>query len=200
MRAVFFYDTIKIMNKKHTILVMMGGPGVGKGTFSKMLITRHPFIHIEAGQLLRSEPADSVIGRLISAGNLVPDDLVCDLIRNKINNNSDIILDGFPRTLGQATWLVKNYSATHDIHVLYFDAPDNILVERIQKRIRDGSHRRDDSNLSIIRHRLENFHAITMPAIEWLRTAPGIKFSEIDANGDTSDNFRDILSALPQYR
>ena len=200
MQAVFFYDTIRPMAKKKTIIVMMGGPGVGKGTFSQMLMQRHPFNYIEAGAMLRAEPADSEIGRLISVGNLVPDDLVCDLIRDKINSSSDIILDGFPRTIGQATWLAENYAKTHDIHILYFYAPDSVLIERIKKRIRDGSHRRDDSNISIIRHRLDNFHTITMPAIQWLRTAPGIKFSEIDADGDVSDNFCDILSALPQYK
>lgn len=174
---------------------MMGGPGVGKGTFSIMLMALHPYNHIEAGALLRAEPADSEIGRLISAGNLVPDNLVCDLMTKKITN-TDIILDGFPRTLVQAKWLVQNYANKFDIHVLYLATDEQTLIARIQKRVREGAKRADDVTLDIIRHRLDNFQRITMPAVEWLRTAPGIKFSEINAAGDARDNFSEIISAL----
>ena len=174
---------------------MMGGPGVGKGTFSKMLMARHPYTHIEAGALLRTEPSDSEIGQLISAGNLVSDELVCDLMAQKITNN-DIILDGFPRTLGQAKWLVQNYANKFNIHVLYLATDEQTLISRIQKRVRDGTKRADDSTMDIIRHRLENFRKITLPAVEWLRTAPGIRFSEINAAGDANDNFAEIKTAL----
>lgn len=174
---------------------MMGGPGVGKGTFSKMLMETHPYKYIEAGALLRAEPIDSEIGKLISAGNLVPDKLVCDLMTQKITNH-DIILDGFPRTIGQAQWLIHNYAKKYNIHVLYLATDEQTLVARINKRIREGSHRRDDANPNIIHHRLENFQQITMPAVKWLRTAHGIKFSEINAAGDASDNFTEIISAL----
>ncbi len=174
---------------------MMGGPGVGKGTFSDMLMARRPFKHVEAGALLRAMPADSEIGRLISGGDLVPDNLVCDLMVAQITDD-DIILDGFPRTIGQAKWLVKNYADKYDIHVLFFDATDETLICRIKKRIHKGSVRSDDSAMQIILHRLENFHKTTMPAIDCLRTAPGIRFSEIDAAGDVNDNFQDISNAL----
>ncbi len=184
------------MTNKKQIIVMMGGPGVGKGTFSQMLISYHPYKHIEAGAMLRAEPAESKIGKLISAGNLVPDKLVCDLIAPTLTDDTDIILDGFPRTLAQAKWLVKNYANKFDIHILYLATDEQTLIARIQKRIRGGSHRADDSAMSIIHHRLENFRRITMPAVEWLRTAPGIKFSEINAAGDVNDNFAEICDAL----
>lgn len=190
-----FCDKIMNMTNKKQIIVMMGGPGVGKGTFSDMLMARRPFKHVEAGALLRAMPADSEIGKLISAGDLVPDNLVCDLMVAQITDN-DIIMDGFPRTIGQAKWLVKNYSDKYYIHVLFFSATDETLICRIKKRVYEGSMRSDDSAMQIITHRLENFHKTTMPAVEWLRTAPGITFSEIDATGDVDDNFRDIYNAL----
>ncbi len=183
------------MTDKKQIIVMMGGPGVGKGTFSKMLMTRHTFKHIEAGALLRAEPSDSKIGKLISTGNLVPDKLVCNLMTQKITDH-DIILDGFPRTIGQAKWLVKNYADKFNIHVLYLATDEQTLIARINKRVRDGTKRADDTTMDIIRHRLENFQHITMPAVEWLRTAHGITFSEINAAGDVNDNFAEIVSAL----
>ena len=183
------------MSTKKQIIVMMGGPGVGKGTFSGMLMAHHTYKHIEAGAILRAMPADSQIGKLIAEGNLVPDKMVCDLMAKKFVD-SDMILDGFPRTLRQAQWLVKNYADNYDIHVLYLNTDDNTLIERIQKRVHNGSNRSDDSAMQIIKRRLQNYHEITMPAIEWLRNAPGIKFSEIDATGDEQDNFRDISLAL----
>lgn len=175
---------------------MMGGPGVGKGTFSRMLMDTHPYKHIEAGAILRAEPSDSEIGKLISAGNLVPDKLVCDLMVPLLTGKNDIILDGFPRTLGQAKWLVQNYADKFDIHVLYLNTDEQTLIYRIQKRIHEGTKRADDATIEIIRHRLDNFRRITLPAVEWLRAAPDIKFSEINAAGDASDNFAEITTAL----
>ena len=175
---------------------MMGGPGVGKGTFSRMLMDTHPYKYIEAGAILRTEPADSEIGKLISVGNLVPDKLVCDLMMPLLTGKNDIILDGFPRTLGQAKWLVQNYASKYNIHILYLATDEQTLISRIQKRVREGTKRADDATIEIIKHRLENFRQITLPAIEWLRTAPGINFSEINAAGAASDNFTEITAAL----
>ena len=177
---------------------MMGGPGVGKGTFSRMLMAHRQYKHIEAGAILRAEPADSKIGKLISAGNLVPDELVCDLIAPLLTDKNDIILDGFPRTIGQAKWLVQNYADKFDIHILYLATDNATLITRIQKRVHDGAKRADDATMDIIRHRLENFKRITLPAVNWLRNAPGIKFSEINAAGDASDNFAEIIAALSE--
>ena len=177
---------------------MMGGPGVGKGTFSHMLMDTHPYKHIEVGAMLRAMPADSEIGKLISVGNLVPDKLVCDLMAPMLTGKNDIILDGFPRTLGQAKWLIQNYADKFNIHVLYLNTDEQTLITRIQKRVREGTKRADDATMDIIRHRLENFKHITLPAVEWLRNAAGINFSEINATGDTSDNFAKILFTLEQ--
>ncbi|MDW2974620.1 MAG: nucleoside monophosphate kinase [Alphaproteobacteria bacterium] len=184
------------MTNKKQIIVMMGGPGVGKGTLSQMLLNLRPYKHIEAGAILRALPSDSEICKLISAGNLVPDELICAMIAPQITEHSDMILDGFPRTIGQAKWLVEKYANKYDIQILYMYTNEETLIARIQKRARSGSCRADDSALEIIRNRLNNFNKTTMPAVEWLRTAPGIKFSPIDANGDENSNFAQIIAAL----
>jgi adenylate kinase family enzyme len=184
------------MNSKKQMIVMIGGPGVGKGTFSRMLMDTHTYEHIEAGAILRAEPADSEIRKIISTGNLVPDKLICDLMVPLLTGKNDIIMDGFPRTLGQAKWLVKNYADKFNIHVLYLNTDEQTLIARIQKRVREGTKRADDATIEIIRHRLDNFRQITLPAVKWLRTAPGIKFSEINAAGAASDNFAEITTTL----
>lgn len=181
---------------KPQMLVLMGGQGVGKGTFSKMLQEIHNYDHIETGAILRALPKDSEIGKLIAGGNLIPDEKIMELVQSTIKPNQDVILDGFPRTTAQAQWLVKQYSEKFDIHVLYLDVPQEIMVQRIQKRIREGGGRADDANEEAIKKRLSTFWNTTVPAIDWLRTANGIKFSDVDVTGEVNQNFAEIKKAL----
>lgn len=176
----------------------MGGPGTGKGTFSRLLRKMHPeYTHIETGAILRAQPDGSPIRTAIAAGNLIPDELVCDIVTDTLTKTSgDIILDGFPRTLFQAQWLVKNYATKYDIHVIYLNVPDEIMIKRINKRKSEGSTRRDDSNTDIVCHRIGAFHSTTMPAIKWLSGAGDITFSDIDSSEHESANFARILAAL----
>ena len=184
------------MTNKHQMILMMGGQGVGKGTFSRMLMAQQPYKHIETGAILRSMPADSDVVKMISAGNLVPDELLFDIMKHEIPDNMDVILDGFPRKISQAKWLVENYADKFDIYALYLSVPTEVLIQRINKRIREGGNRTDDASPEIIRKRLDNYFKITMPAIDWLRNAQNVHFSEIDARGDINDNFSDIMTAL----
>ena len=70
------------------------------------------------------------------------------------------------------------------------------MLARIQKRINAGGGRADDADAAAVRRRLDTFWNVTMPAIEWLRTAPGIKFSDVDVTGEVDDNFNRILAAM----
>jgi adenylate kinase len=95
-------------------LILLGAPGAGKGTQSKFISTRYGIPQISTGDLLRENvrngtelgmKAKSVMER----GELVPDDLVQDMLAKRIETGNDtdrgFILDGFPRTLAQAKWL-----------------------------------------------------------------------------------------------
>ena len=180
------------------MIVMMGGPGTGKGTFSRMLHNIHPeYTHIETGAMLRAEPEGSAIRMAIASGNLLPDKMVCDLIAATITQTpGNIILDGFPRTIGQAKWLIKNYASKYNIHIIYLNVSDEIMIKRINKRHTEGSTRKDDSNIDIVRHRIEAFHETTMPAIQWLARVGDITFSDVDSNEEESANFNRITSTL----
>ncbi len=178
------------------MIVLMGGQGVGKGTFSKMLRERHDYNYIETGAMFRSLPADSAIAKIIAAGSLVPDEELFKLVASKITGDKDLLIDGFPRTTPQAQWLVKNYADKFAIHILYLNVPEEIMIKRINKRIHEGGGRADDADTAAVRRRLDTFWHITMPAIEWLRTAPGIKFSDVDVTGPVDENFARILAAM----
>lgn len=181
---------------KPVMIVLMGGQGVGKGTFSAMLKDLHEYVHIEMGGILRTLPKESEIAQIMARGELVPDEKILQLIQSKIPTNKDIILDGFPRTMDQAKWLITNYADIFNIHVIYLDVPEEIMISRIQKRIREGGGRQDDANEEAIKKRLNTFWKVTVPVINWLSTVKEIKFSDVDVTGDINDNFARIREAL----
>ncbi|MBQ6736368.1 MAG: nucleoside monophosphate kinase [Alphaproteobacteria bacterium] len=183
---------------KPKMILMMGGQGVGKGTHARRLIARYGYGYIETGAILRSLPPESPVAQIMARGELVPDNELFGVIDDAIKNTSgDIILDGFPRTLPQAGWLIKNYADRFDIRVIYMNVPEEIMLARIEKRIREGGGRADDADSAIVRRRLDSFWRITMPAIEWLRTAPGVNFADVDVTDENPDiNFERISAAL----
>ena len=92
-------------------IVLLGPPGCGKGTQSKLLVEKDNFVQLSTGDLLRSETSDnsdSDLGKkvkyLMESGELVPDDIVIDIIMNKVEEykHKSIVFDGFPRNLKQA--------------------------------------------------------------------------------------------------
>ncbi len=182
---------------KSKMILMMGGQGVGKGTHARRLVARDGYGYVETGAILRGLPPESIVAQIMARGELVPDADLFELVANAIDGVGDIILDGFPRTLPQAQWLVKNYAEKFDIRVIYMDVPESIMLARIEKRIREGGGRADDADANVVRRRLDSFWRITMPAIDWLRTAPGVKFADVDVTDDNPDvNFERISRAL----
>jgi len=183
---------------KPKMILMMGGQGVGKGTHARRLIARDGYGYIETGAILRALPPETVVAQIMSRGELVPDADLFGVVADAIaTTDGDIILDGFPRTLPQAQWLVKNYADKFDVRVIYMNVPESIMLARIEKRIREGGGRADDADAAIVRRRLDSFWKITMPAIDWLRTAPGIRFADVDVSAEDPDiNFVKISNAL----
>ena len=131
MSGFFFYGIIFSMKN---IIVLMGGQGVGKGTFAKMLRERHEYKYIETGKMLRDAAAtDKEIADIMARGELLSFETLIRLVAENISDNSDILMDGFPRTLDQAKWLVDNYADKFNITIIYLNVPEEIMVKRIQK-------------------------------------------------------------------
>ena len=183
---------------KNKMIVLMGGQGVGKGTFAKILREEHNYNYIETGAMLRSLPADSEIAKIMARGELVPDEMFLQLVADKLSQGGDILMDGFPRTLAQAQWLIESYAEIFDIHVLYLNVPEDIMLARIQKRINQGGGRADDADAAAVRRRLDTFWKTTMPAIEWLKTVSNIHFSDLDVTGTVDENMAVINKALAE--
>ena len=179
------------------MIVFISGQGTGKGTFCKMLMEQGNYNYIETGAIFRNLPADSEIAQMISRGELVPDSELFKLMGSKIIDGKDILLDGFPRTLGQAQWLTQTYANKFDVRILYLNIPRELMLQRIQKRINEGVGRADDADDAAVEKRLNSYFNTTMPAVEWLREQDGIKFSEVDVSSiDVNENFAAVENAL----
>lgn len=182
---------------KPNMIVFMGGQGSGKGTFANLMLKQHDFNYVEAGAILRAMPSDSEIAKKISRGELLIDAELCPIIAKHITTDKDVILDGVPRTLGQAHWFIENYADKFNIKVIFLNIPESTMIAHIQKRIREGCGRKDDADSAAVQKRIAAFKSTTMPAIKWLSQQPNIKFYDIKLPSDDIDiNFNHILKTI----
>ena len=162
-----------------TKIVLLGPPGCGKGTQSKLLVEKNNFVQLSTGDLLRSETSNSnsdlgkKVKYLMETGALVPDDIVIDIIVNKVkeHKNKSIVFDGFPRNLKQAEALdssLEDVSIKLD-HAIFFQIDFKILEERINNRISEtkGKEQRKDDNAETLLNRIEVFKTSTLPIVRY---------------------------------
>ena len=161
---------------KKTNIVLFGPPGAGKGTQSKFLNERYGLHHVSTGDLLQGEiQAETPLGlqaqELMSAGELVPDDLVVGMIRNLLEDNPDaqgFIFDGFPRTRAQAEALDETLIRIGDpiSLMLALEVPEEDLVKRLLGR-GATSGRPDDKSEEVVRKRIREYEKKTAPLKEF---------------------------------
>jgi adenylate kinase len=159
-------------------IVILGPPGAGKGTQAKLISAETGIPHIATGDMLREAiAAETEMGlrvkSIYDAGDLVPDDLMIDLIRERLGVSDTFdgfILDGFPRTVAQTVALDRMLEEIDRelLAVLHFQVRDQLAVERLHVRsLQEG---RTDDTPEIIGHRLEVFHQQTEPVVEYYRS------------------------------
>lgn len=132
------------MNKSN-IVILLGPPGAGKGSLSKLLIKQFGWIQLSTGNLCREHILNkSEIGQeidlIIKSGKLISDDLVVqmveDWLRFRLSENSSIVFDGFPRTIDQAKALDKILSKVNafNLNIIKLEASDEDLITRLKSR------------------------------------------------------------------
>ena len=184
-------------------MLLLAPPGAGKGTQGERLADRLGVQHVSAGELLRAAArAGTPAGRQIAAyqqrGDLVPDAIVFDVLTPAVVAavaGGGYILDGFPRTLPQATaaaTLGTRLGLTLQAAV-YLYAPEAVLVQRLLGRA--GQEGRSDDTSAVIRHRLEVFATTTRPLIAYYQDR-GILVA-VDADQPPEAVTAEILTRLP---
>lgn len=176
--------------------VIMGVQGCGKGTQAKMLKEHLDLVHISVGDIFRwniqgRTKLGARVKRLIGEGQLVPDDVVEEIVRRRLDEhdwNHGFILDGFPRNRRQAEFFLESYDIDA---VILIDVPDAVVLERILSRFLCSQcgldynliyHRpanagicdvcggklvrRADDNEDSIKARLKDYHDKTAPIID----------------------------------
>lgn len=175
------------------MILLMGLPGSGKGTQGKMLADEHDMHLFSTGELLRMYVTGERRKRML-AGEILDDQEVIamlDKALRSVDDDSDCILDGFPRTVPQAQWLMEQVtSGRFDLsHVVYLKVDHDTLVARLKAR-----GRLDDKE-SVIEARFREYERLTKPVIDWFKEQ-GVSILEIDGEGSTSAVNRDIVTKL----
>ncbi len=186
-------------------LIIFGPPGSGKGTYSSRLKEIFGIEHISTGDIFREEiKKGSELGKevkkYVEKGELVPDEIVNEVVKEKIEKVKGFILDGYPRTLNQAKFLLSITKIDAIIDLL---VPEWVIVERLSSRVvceKCGKVynlrflkpkvegicdvcggklvRREDDEPEIIKERFRIYEEMTKPVKEFLRKQ-GVKFIEI---------------------
>ncbi|RLF97393.1 adenylate kinase [Thermococci archaeon] len=202
-------------------IVVLGPPGAGKGTQAEMLERELGLKHLSTGDILREEVRKGTeLGKraekYMKSGELVPDDLIVEMMEKEISKYDNFVLDGFPRNLKQAEALDKMCRIDK---VILLEVPDEVILERLSLRrscpkcnrvyhlkynppkeneICDYCgvklYQRDDDKEEVIKKRLEVYRKETEPIAKFYRE----KGILVKVNGSKSieEIFSDIKGVL----
>lgn len=216
------------------VVILLGPPGVGKGTQAVRLAEQLYAAHVSTGDLLRAARRDGTeLGRkaeeFMDAGELVPDGLILDLVREhlgRIEADTDVLFDGFPRTAAQADGLqgVLAEAGRQVDAVVLFEAPDDTLVKRLSgrrscpecgavynvhfnppgaegtcDRCGAGLVHRDDDAPETVTRRLEVYRDRTAPLVARYESDPA-PLERIPADRSVDDVYADFRAVVEEVR
>ena len=202
-------------------IILLGPPGAGKGTQAKLLAAKNGLAHLSTGDILRDEVTrDTELGRkakgYMNRGDLVPDELIIDMIEGRLDKDGGFILDGFPRTVTQAEALEKitaidvviNIALTRDevirrlssrrvcrdcgkIYNLLYNSPKN---EGVCDACGGNLFQREDDRRDVIENRYDVYIDVTAPLINFYKERGLVK--DVDGSQATEKVSDQILVAL----
>ena len=183
-------------------LLIMGPPGVGKGTQANRIKNTLNILHLSTGDILRDEiKINSNIGikakMYMDDGMLVPDSILLQIVQQKISEpicDNGYLLDGFPRTIPQADGLEKiMQSINHKLdYAISLSANTDELIERLIKRGEESG--RNDDTPEIIRNRQKIYWEQTAPLLEYYGEKGILK--DVDGLGTISEITNRILEII----
>lgn len=202
-------------------IVLMGAPGCGKGSQSVLLTEKFSIPHISTGEIFRENinsgtPLGQLAASYINKGNLVPDDVTCDIVKHRLmqeDAKNGFVLDGFPRNAYQAEKLAEFIDIDYCINMV---ADYETIFHRIcGRRVcpcgivyhtswLDGKDRcwkcgqklvqREDDTPETVKVRYDNYLKLSGPLIEFYRNKG--KLIEVDANKEAKFVFEEVLKKM----
>lgn len=189
------------------VVFVIGGPGSGKGTMCELAQEQLGWTHLSAGDLLRAEldaggPTASTIERIITAGELVPNDITVNLIKDAMERKTrttgkrNFLLDGFPRSLNNMDGWNDVFSDIIPLPtMLYFECPYEELEKRILSRAKYSG--RSDDNVKSMKLRFDTYKSETLPTVEFFKDKN--KCIEIDTSQDRQTVYDLVVDQLSEY-
>jgi adenylate kinase len=211
-------------------LIFIGPPGAGKGTQAEALVDEFDLAYLATGDMMRAKrKEDSELGRriaqIIADGGLVDDDIVCEVVIERIDSEGadGFLLDGFPRTTGQADMLDRALDGRGRrlTAVLLIEAPDDVIVKRLAgRRVCEDGHvyhvdtnppkqegvcdvdgkpltQRDDDKPEVIQKRLDTYHDQTEPLVDRYEEAGLLhRFDGTRSPDEVGDHIRRTVRTL----
>lgn len=176
------------------MILIMGLPGAGKSVQSQMIQDRLGLHWLSTGELFRKTD-DVDIRQTMERGELVSDEQTSRMVGDhlkKIGYDQTFLLDGFPRTVSQAKWLIDHADGInkHIRFVLFLTVDEDIAAQRLSDRGRG-----DDTEAARIKRNQEARKV--EPTLEYLKNE-GIEVVEIDANGTVEEIFNHISEAVSE--
>ncbi len=196
-------------------VILLGPPGSGKGTQSYKLVEKYQLSHISTGDILRSQISTKTqLGteakKYMDKGELVPDNLIIEMVSSTTSKLPSILLDGFPRTINQALALEKEMEILNkkiDV-VLYFEVPFEDLIQRLSQRIscktcsktfsksdkeficldectNQDLYQREDDKPEAVSKRMETYKELTEPLLEFYEKKNLLK--KVNANSSIQE-------------
>ena len=209
-------------------IVFLGPPGAGKGSQASLLVKEKSFYHLSTGDMFREAlnqktPLGLKVENYMKEGLLVPDDLTLELVQEVFQkiSNKHLILDGFPRTLVQATALDKMLEKNNEKldRVIYFDISDDEVIDRLSgrrwalksrkiyhikyKKPRNEGYcdetgeklvQREDDKEEVINKRLKVFRQQSLPLLDYYASKKLL--TRISANESSKEMFKSICDNL----
>ncbi len=193
-------------------IVLLGPPGVGKGTQAKLLVNKFGLIHLSTGDLFRENiKRETSLGKMAKAyidkGLLVPDEVTNNLLKTAVLEQikagaKGLIFDGYPRNTHQA-YVLDNFLNEHNIPVstvLAIEVDNQILIQRILKR-GEISGRTDDQSESTIRDRISIYHKNTAMLKDfYTRQHKLFVINGLETIEEIGEKIRDLVKKLRKHK
>jgi adenylate kinase len=186
--------------------LIFGPPGSGKGTQSVKLAEKFNLVHLSTGDMLLEEvaagtPLGKKMSTIMSKGELVPDEVVIEMIASKIDKtkgSAGFLFDGFPRTVAQTVALEKmlNERGMKIDLMLVLDVDHDELVSRLVGRA-ELSGRPDDKDTAVIENRIDVYKSKTEPIINYCREKG--MYQPVNGMGSIEDIFGRLSDAMKKF-